>query len=139
MAKWPHDREALLQAAISGSPKFFLGTDSAPHDIKAKTGQTTGKTSAGVFTQPYATSYILDALELAIERKIISESDVTAEILENFLGGHGRRFYGIGDSSGERIILRKGSEVVEKSFAGKEGIQIVPFRRGQSTWSVEWK
>jgi dihydroorotase len=36
----------------------------------------------------------------------------------------------------ERIVLRKGSEVVQESFKG-EGVDVIPFRRGQNTWSVE--
>jgi dihydroorotase len=96
------------------------------------------KTSAGVFTQPYYTQYVLDALEQAIERKVIVEDDVTEEILERLLGGYGRKFYGISDGSNEMIILRKGKEVIQESFK-RTGMEIVPFRRGQSTWSIEWK
>jgi dihydroorotase len=79
----------------------------------------------------------MGAFEEAIARGVIKESDVTQEILEGFLGGHGRKFYGI-DESKERIILRKGKEVVQESFSG-EGVEVVPFRKGLSTWSVEWK
>jgi len=137
VAKLPSDREALIKAAVSGSGKFFFGSDSAPHDISAKKGGK-GKTSAGVFTQPYCTQYVLDAFEQAIERKVIKEEDVTEEILKGFLGGYGRKFYGIADSSNARIVLRKGSAVIQESFKGKE-VEVVPFRRGQSTWSIEWK
>ena len=63
---------------------------------------------------------------------------MTQEILKNFLGGHGRKFYGINDGSNEKIVLRKGSEVVQESFKG-DGVEVIPFRRGQSTWSIEWK
>jgi dihydroorotase len=79
----------------------------------------------------------MGALELAIERGVIREEQVTKEILEGFLGGHGRRFYGV-DASKERIVVRKGKEVVRESFTG-QGFEVVPFRRGQTTWSVEWK
>jgi dihydroorotase len=136
VAKLPSDREALILAATSGSPKFFLGSDSAPHDISAKKGPT-GKTAAGVFTQPYCTQLVLGAFEEAIERGVVKESQITKEVLENFLGGHGRKFYGV-EPSRERIVLRKGKEVINESFKG-EGVEVVPFRRGQSTWSVEWK
>jgi len=91
-----------------------------------------------VQTQPYVTALVIGAFEEAVERKIISEDDVTEEILIGFLGSHGREFYGIVDSSKERIVLRKGTEIVEGSFTGK-GVEIVPFRRGQGTWSIEWK
>ena len=46
----PHDRRALLDAVVNSKGKFFLGTDSAPHDNSAKKGK--GSTPAGVFTQP---------------------------------------------------------------------------------------
>lgn len=133
----PSDRRALLLAATSGSPKFFLGSDSAPHDISAKKGLSSSKIAAGVFTQPYCTQLVLGAFEEAIERGVIKENAVTKEILEAFLGGHGRKFYGI-DGSKERIVLRKGQEVVIESLKG-EGVEVVPFRRGAATWSVEWK
>jgi dihydroorotase len=109
----------------------------APHDITAKKGGR-GKTAAGVFTQPYTTQLVLGALEQAIERKVITEEEVTEEILTGFLGGYGRNFYGISDSSNEKIVLRKGGEVIQESVTGM-GVEVVPFRRGQSTWSVEWK
>jgi dihydroorotase len=80
----------------------------------------------------------LGALEQAIERKLIAEEEVTEEILSGFLGGYGRKFYGITDSSNERIVLKRGSEIIQESFTG-EGVEVVPFRRGQSTWSVSWK
>ena len=63
VAKLPSDRAALLEAATSGDPKFFLGTDSAPHPKSAKIGSKTGRTAAGVFTQPYAMQYVATAFE----------------------------------------------------------------------------
>lgn len=136
VAKWPSDREALLKAAVSDTGKFFMGSDSAPHDLSAKKGGR-GKTAAGVFTQPHVTQLVLGALEQAVEKKVISEDQVTKEILEGFLGGHGRRFYGI-DGSKERIVLRRGGAVVQESYTG-QGVEVIPFRRGQKIWSVEWK
>jgi len=114
-----------------------MGSDSAPHDISAKKGGT-GKTAAGVFTQPYVTQLVLGAFEEAIKREVVTEADVTAEILEGFLGGYGRNFYGITDSSNEKIVLMKGAEAVQESFKG-DGVEVIPFRKGQSTWSIQWK
>lgn len=127
----------MIKAALSNTGKFFLGSDSAPHDIGAKKGGK-GKTAAGVFTQPYVTQLVLNAFEQAVERKVILEEDVTPDILRGFLGQHGRKFYGITDSSKEMIVLRKGTELVQESVVGS-GVEVVPFRRGQRTWSVEWK
>ncbi|KAJ5041208.1 uncharacterized protein L3040_005759 [Drepanopeziza brunnea f. sp. 'multigermtubi'] len=138
VAKWPADREALIKAALAGTGKFFLGSDSAPHDVKAKRGGS-GKTAAGVFTQPYLIPLVMDAFEQAIARKVISEDEVTVDILKGFLGGHGRKFYGpSSDTRDETIILSRGSEVIQESFTG-QGVEVVPFRRGQRTWSVKWK
>jgi len=136
VAKWPSDREALLKAAVSGTGKFFMGSDSAPHDVGAKKGGR-GKTAAGVFTQPHVTQLVVGAFEQAVEMKVISEEEVTKEILEDFLGGHGRKFYGI-DGSKEKIVLRRGEEVVQESYVG-QGVEVIPFRRGQKIWTVEWK
>jgi dihydroorotase len=68
-----------------------------------------------VFTQPYCAQLVLGAFEQAVEKKVISEDEVTVEILERFLGGHGRIFYGITDSSNEKIVPRKGAEVIQES------------------------
>jgi len=79
----------------------------------------------------------MGAFEQAIERKVITEEEVTKDLLVGFLGGFGRKFYGIAESK-ETIILSKGSEVVQESFLGN-GIEVIPFRKSQSTWSVQWK
>ena len=79
----------------------------------------------------------MGAFEQAVDRGVVEEGQITKEILEGFLGGYGRRFYGV-EQSMERIVLKKGTEVVKDSFKGV-GIEVVPFRRGQNTWSVEWK
>ena len=63
---------------------------------------------------------------------------MTEEILTGFLAGCGRKFYGITDSSNEKLVLEKGSEVIRDSFTG-EGGEVVPFRRGHRAWSISWK
>lgn len=134
----PNDRLALLKALVTSKGKFFLGTDSAPHDISAKKGK--GNTAAGVFTQPYAVAYVLNALEEAVARGDINkdeESQITPELLEGFLGGFGRRFYGVAPTD-ERIVLEKKGEVVVESVKGDGGLEVVPFRKGKETWSVRW-
>lgn len=120
---------------MSSKGKFFLGTDSAPHDISAKKGA--GKTAAGVFTQPYACQLVLTALEEAIARGEVREEQVTQELLEGFFSGFGRKFYGVEDKSGERIRLSKAEEVVCGNIKG-DGVEVVPFRSGQQTWTIEW-
>lgn len=91
-----------------------------------------------MFTQPYVTRLILNTLGIAIERQVISEEEITEDVLKNFLDRHGRKFYGVKDDSNERVVLRKGGDVVRESFKG-DGVEVIPFRRVQSTWSVEWR
>jgi dihydroorotase len=59
-------------------------------------------------------------------------------VLEGFLSGFGRAFYGAEDEKKERIVLKRGEEVVVESFKG-DGVEVVPFRRGKGVWSVVWK
>ncbi|KAK2807758.1 hypothetical protein FQN50_005300 [Emmonsiellopsis sp. PD_5] len=135
VAKLVADRDALLRAATSGDRKFFFGSDSAPHPAVAKRGG--DKVAAGVFTQPYATQYVLDAFEKGVESGVLRQEDVTVEILEGFLSRFGREFYGVGDERGEFITVRKGGEKIVGLLEGV-GVDVVPFRKGETTWSVSW-
>ncbi|KAK4226628.1 putative Dihydroorotase [Podospora fimiseda] len=133
-AKSPEDRRALLNAVVTSNGKFFLGTDSAPHDITSKKGK--GNTAAGVFTQPYALGYVLQALDEAISRGDIDESLVTDEVLAGFFSTYGRKFYGVAPAT-RNIKLTRDAATVEESLRGG-GVEIVPFRSGEKIWSVEW-
>lgn len=108
IAKTKADRDAFLRAAASGNPKFFLGSDSAPHRVEAKRGG--DKAVAGVFTQPYATQHVLDALEQACATGLLNYKDVTPEVFEGFMSKFGRVFYGVEDTEeegNESIMLGK--------------------------------
>lgn len=136
VAKNPSDRRALLRTVVSGNEKFFFGTDSAPHPAETKRGD---RSAAGVFTQPHAVSYVIDALEQAILKDVIQTSEVTPQVLEGFLGKFGRKFYKISDKKGEKIVLRKPVKDVEATLKSEDGsLEVVPFRRGKMTWGVEW-
>ncbi|KAK5456944.1 dihydroorotase [Exophiala xenobiotica] len=146
VAKLPKDRLALLKAATSGNEKFFLGTDSAPHPLRAKKGGLdfeVGKCAAGVFTQPYATQYVLHAFEGAVERGMIEKARVSQDVLEGFLGGFGRKFYRV-EASGAKIrISAKEEKVMEKvtiqsAATHAAGDVIIPFRRDSPIYSLEW-
>ncbi|KAF2012285.1 Dihydroorotase [Aaosphaeria arxii CBS 175.79] len=138
VAKTPEDRDALLKAVVGSGGRFFLGTDSAPHDRGKKRGE--DKVAAGVFTQGNAVAYVLDALEVGVKRGVFGEGEVTQEVLEGFFGGWGRRFYGVEEKRGERVVLRRGgAKVVDVLRKDGVGVEVVPFRRGESTWGVEWK
>ena len=135
VAKTPADRDALLRAATSGNPKFFFGSDSAPHPAASKRGG--DKVAAGVFTQPYTTQIVIDAFEQACRNGVLKEEDINAEIIEGFLGRFGREFYGIRREKKEHVILEKKGEKMA-SILKAEGLEVVPFRRDQETWSVSW-
>jgi dihydroorotase len=137
VAKTPADRDALLRAAVSGDPKFFFGSDSAPHPATAKRGG--DKISAGVFTQPYATQIVLDAFDHACERGVLTEDAITKDILEGFLSSFGRAFYGLEKESKEFLTLKRGSaKILDILTNDKSDIEVVPFRRSQATWEISW-
>lgn len=137
VAKLPGDRAALLQAAMSGNPKFFFGSDSAPHPLAAKKGG--DKIAAGVFTQPYATQLVLDALEQSVQRGILKKEGVTVERLKGFLSDFGRRFYRVEKRSrGEIELIRGGDRVMDVLQNDDQTVQVVPFRKGERTWALSW-
>jgi dihydroorotase len=140
VAKTPDDRKALLRTGVSSNPKIFFGSDSAPHPVKAKTcgDLRTGKAAAGVFTQPYATQYVLTALEEACEEGIIEQSDITKEKLQGFLGDFGRKFYGVEDKRQEQIRLVRGEETVQ-AHLGHGDVEVIPFKRSSKLgWKIVW-
>ncbi|KAF2271691.1 Dihydroorotase [Westerdykella ornata] len=138
VAKTPEDRDALLRAVVTSEGKFFLGTDSAPHDVRKKRGE--DRVAAGVFTQGWAVGYVLDALAKGVERGVVAKEKVTREVLEGFLGKWGRAFYKVQEPRGETVVFTRGKarvgEVVRREGLG---VEVVPFRRGEVTWGVEWK
>ncbi len=86
-------RRALLRAATGGSPKFFLGTDSAPHPVRDKLSACG---CAGCFTAPLALPMYAECFEQA----------GALERLEAFASFHGADFYRL-PRNRERIVLRK--------------------------------
>lgn len=141
VAKTPQDREALLKAAGSGSPKFFLGTDSAPHPAVAKRGGADGKGkhAAGVFTQPYATQLVLEAFEEGVQQGVLGPEVLTPKLLAGFLGEHGRAFYGEPNSREVITVEEEKTETIMDAFSGGKGeFEVVPFRRGRSTNTLRW-
>lgn len=57
-------------------------------------------------------------------------------MLRGFLGEWGRRFYGV-EKSQKKIVLKKGKEVIPESVK-TAGVEVVLFRHGDTTWTVEW-
>lgn len=89
----PH-RQALLEAVASGSPKFFLGTDSAPHARHAKEAACG---CAGAFTAPAALELYAQAFEEA----------GALDRLEGFASHHGADFYGLPRNTGTITLVRE--------------------------------
>ncbi len=114
-------REALGKAAISGNPKFFLGTDSAPH---AQHTKETACGCAGCYTAHAAIELYAEAFEQlgALDR------------LEGFASFHGADFYRLPRNTA-KITLRKESWQVPDSLAFGEN-RLVPLRAGES---IAWK
>ena len=142
VAKTPQDREALVKAAGSGSSKFFLGTDSAPHPAIAKRGGADGKGkhAAGVFTQPYATQLVLEAFEQGVKQGVLDPEALSPRWLAGFLGEHGRAFYKEPSSKEAIIIGQDQTEKIMDALSGGNGeFEVVPFRGGHSTWPLSWK
>jgi dihydroorotase len=114
-------REALVEAAISGSPKFFLGTDSAPH---ARHTKETACGCAGVYTAHAGIELYAEAFEQA----------GALERLENFASRHGADFYGL-PCNQARITLEKSEVAIPETLPfGRD--KLVPFRAGEA---VAWR
>ena len=116
----PH-RRALLKAATSGSPKFFLGTDSAPHPRSAKESCCG---PAGVYTAHAAIELYAEAFESA----------GALDKLEAFAAFNGADFYGLPRNSA-RLKLEKRAWKVPASYAFGEDT-VVPMRAGAM---VAWR
>ena len=115
-------RQALVQAATSGSPKFFLGTDSAPHPAHLKE-HATG--CAGCYTAHAAMPLYAEAFDNA---------DALGQ-LEGFASFHGADFYGLPRNSGT-LTLRRESWTPPESFAFGDA-ELKPLRSGESlSWRV---
>jgi dihydroorotase len=114
-------RQALVAAATSGNPKFFLGTDSAPH---ARSTKENSCGCAGAFTAPAALELYAQAFETAgcLER------------LEAFASHFGPDFYGMPRNT-DTISLRRESWQVPAAYPYLDE-QIVPFLAGET---LNWR
>lgn len=108
-------RLSLRRAATSGNPKFFLGTDSAPHTASAKQSACG---CAGVFNAPHALeSYAT-----------IFDQEGALDRLAGFASEFGPRFYGLPLNPGHVCLQRRPQMVPERLAAGNEWL--VPFHAG---------
>jgi dihydroorotase len=114
-------RRALLEAATSGNPKFFLGTDSAPHTQAAKE---TSCGCAGLYTAHAAIELYAEAFE---------QADALDQ-LEGFSSFHGADFYGLPRNEGT-VTLSKTSWKVPDSYPLGTA-KVIPLRAGEI---IGWK
>ena len=116
-------RQALLQAATSGSSRFFLGTDSAPH---ARVAKETGCGCAGIYTAHAAVELYAQVFEQA----------GALERLEGFASIHGPSFYGL-PRNGESITLVRRPWRVPDAYPLGSG-ELVPLAAGDElAWSLD--
>jgi dihydroorotase len=117
VAKREQHRLAVRKAATSGSPKFFLGTDSAPHTREAKES---GCGCAGIFNAPFALeSYAT-----------VFEEEGALDRLEVFASVNGARFYGLPLNEGG-VTLEQVETLVPDAIGG-----VVPFHAGET---LRWR
>jgi dihydroorotase len=115
-------RQALVQAATSGSPSFFLGTDSAPHAAHLKE-HATG--CAGCYTAPAAMELYAQAFEAA----------GALDKLEGFASHFGADFYGLPRNTGTLTLQRQPWQLPETYPFGQA--QIKPLCGGETlAWKV---
>ncbi|MBP7710862.1 MAG: dihydroorotase [Gammaproteobacteria bacterium] len=121
VAKREEDRLALVEAATSGHPRFFLGTDSAPHPRRRKES---GSAPGGIYTAHAA-------IELYAE---VFEQAGALERLEAFASFHGPDFYGLPRNRDRVTLVREPWTVPATLAMGEE--ELVPFRAGEG---VAWR
>ncbi len=114
-------RLALRKAATSGSVKYFLGTDSAPHDVTAKESACG---CAGIFNAPFA---------LESYAAVFEEENALAR-LEAFASENGPRFYALPLNEDRVTLERVNTEV--PALLELDGLSIVPFHAGET---LRWR
>ncbi|MFZ3175066.1 MAG: dihydroorotase [Thiobacillus sp.] len=114
-------RQALVAAATSGNPKFFLGTDSAPHAVGAKE---TACGCAGIYTAHAA-------IELYAE---VFEDAGALDKLEAFASFYGADFYGLPRNTDTITLKRESWDAPARLKMGEESL--VPLRAGEA---IRWR
>ena len=114
-------RLALVEAATSGSPKFFLGTDSAPHSTDTKEAACG---CAGVFTAHAAVELYAEAFDRVGK----------LQCLEDFCSSYGADHYGLPRNT-KTITLEKKSWTVPTSFDFGDNKTVTPLRGGEE---IHW-
>lgn len=120
--KREHHRQALVKAATSGNPKFFLGTDSAPHLTSLKENACG---CAGCFSAHAA-------LELYAE---VFENAGALDKLEGFASFYGADFYRLPRNSGTATLEKRDWEI-PANYGDENTVTITPLKAGET---LSWK
>lgn len=122
IVKKEEDRQALVKAAVSGDPKFFLGTDSAPHPVSSKRRDIA---AGGIYTAGAALSVYAD----------LFDAEGKLDRLENFASVFGAKFYGLPVNRKKITLVKRNVQVPE--MIHYNGGDIVPFKAGEElSWSL---
>jgi dihydroorotase len=117
-------QQALINAATSGSPKFFLGTDSAPHPKTAK--ENACGCAAGCYTAHAAIELYAEAFDQA----------GALDQLQGFSSFYGADFYDLPRNKDTITLVQKSWDVQETQLFGSD--QLIPIRAGEKIhWQVE--
>ncbi|KAK0565295.1 dihydroorotase [Tilletia horrida] len=150
VAKYPDDRAALREIIKEGHPRFFLGSDSAPHPLASKlpSAATHGLetvTSCGCAAGVYTSAILIPLCAHLLE------SFGALDRMEGYVSKHGRAFYGLDTEAGRKVNLRRVSgpnaarvpvafihpDHISIAEGAKDRIQVVPFMAGsQLNWEI---
>ncbi|KAF9021638.1 Dihydroorotase [Hymenopellis radicata] len=128
VAKYPDDRLALREIIAQGHPRFFLGSDSAPHPPHTKSTSTPSHgCAAGIYTQPILLPLVAHILD----------SFGQLDKLQGFVSTFGRKFYGFPADAEEKVRLRKTEGKVVEEVYTFEQESVVPFWSGKEiAWEI---
>ncbi|GAA5925421.1 hypothetical protein JCM10213_008787 [Rhodosporidiobolus nylandii] len=151
LAKYPSDRAALREAIRSGSPKFFLGSDSAPHPSSAKlpalhvaeiVAADGTSTKEVTLPSPCAAGIYTSQNLIPLTAEIFERSQIPLDRLQGFCSDFGRQFYGFPAPQGEEVTIVRKEGKVPKAFSyDKEGQGeewVIPFLAGETVgWEIQ--
>jgi len=114
-------REALVKAAISGNPKFFLGTDSAPH---SQTAKESACGCAGMYSAHAAIELYAEAFD----------QNNAIDMLEGFASKFGPAFYQLPENQDQITLINEEHQIEESYHFGNE--KLIPLKAGEA---IQWK